>query len=367
MGPIRGARYHRCGGAAGAPADLCERCRRWVADTYGDFDDDAAYVVYDHPWESSEEYAGHGAVANPLDATAAAVAAEMMMVESTMDDTTPAPPQTQAMGGRTEGEDGEGIDVTGMMVVGCASDRLRAPVPPLRQGDAGPRVMHLHYVLHKVGYLSVGGAWFTPGVFCAGTRDAVWRLQSEHWNTTAGGGGGGTMLGGAGASGGATATAAVAAAASSVVAVAGGGGAGIGMIGGGDDDDDADGDPPPPLQPAGSSSSAAAAVVGIGNGVGATIGSGLVGASNAAVMATATVMRATLTAAAGSGSAGGSAAGNGSGSLIGPTGVYDGVTRQVLLALVDQMEEEMRGVGGSVRCSAVSGAEEPTMRMALAA
>lgn len=55
----------------------------------------------------------------------------------------------------------------------CCADILRAPTPPLCMGDAGPRVMHLQYVLYKVGYLNVCCAPFRAGLFCSATRDAI--------------------------------------------------------------------------------------------------------------------------------------------------------------------------------------------------
>lgn len=115
--------------------DLCERCRRGLADQC--LDDDFHFVMYDHPWEASEEYAS---------------------IRSS---------------GSDEDDGGGGFDSPG--------DTLRAPPPPLRQGDVGPRVLHLHYLLYKIGYLSVGGKMFKPGVFCSGTNDAITRFQSDHW------------------------------------------------------------------------------------------------------------------------------------------------------------------------------------------
>lgn len=91
--------------------NLCETCRRT-----GDREEWGRFVVYEHPWESSEDYADGG--------------------------------------------------------------ELRAPSPPLGMGDLGPRVMHMQYVLYEVGYLEVGGE-LRAGVFCRRTEEALGRLKRE--------------------------------------------------------------------------------------------------------------------------------------------------------------------------------------------
>lgn len=48
------------------------------------------------------------------------------------------------------------------------------PVPPLEMGDVGVSVMHLQYMLYRLGYLGRGA--FRVGVFCGGTREGVERF-----------------------------------------------------------------------------------------------------------------------------------------------------------------------------------------------
>jgi hypothetical protein len=59
-------------------------------------------------------------------------------------------------------------------------DVLAVPRAPLRRGDVGPRVVHLHYVLYKMGYLRVSDTALVVGVFCERTRDAIERFQRDH-------------------------------------------------------------------------------------------------------------------------------------------------------------------------------------------
>lgn len=107
---IVGTRYVVMEKGEGDVVNLCETCRRSSEDR----EEWGRFVVYEHPWESSEDYA----------------------------------------------EGGE----------------LLAPAPPLRVGDMGPRVMHLQYVLHQVGYLRVGEG-FRVGVLCRRTEEALERLK----------------------------------------------------------------------------------------------------------------------------------------------------------------------------------------------
>lgn len=113
---IQGPRY-RCT-TSRSTMNLCERCRRSVG---GDAADGRLFMVFDHPWEASEEY-----------------------------------------------------------MECCTSDCLQVPAPPLMMGDVGPRVMHLHYVLYRVGYLSLSNPWFTPGMYCGSTREAIGKFQTDH-------------------------------------------------------------------------------------------------------------------------------------------------------------------------------------------
>lgn len=109
---IVGTRYVVMENGEGSVVNLCETCRRSSEDR----EEWGRFVVYEHPWESSEDYA----------------------------------------------EGGE----------------LLAPAPPLRLGDVGPRVMHLQYVLYQVGYLRVGEG-FRVGVLCRRTEEALERLKRE--------------------------------------------------------------------------------------------------------------------------------------------------------------------------------------------
>jgi hypothetical protein len=59
-------------------------------------------------------------------------------------------------------------------------DLLRVPRAPLRAGEAGLRVLHLHYVLYKMGYLRLGSCALRVGVFCDDTRRTVARFQRDH-------------------------------------------------------------------------------------------------------------------------------------------------------------------------------------------
>lgn len=168
--------------AAAAAINLCERCRRALADADLFGDDDASFVVYDHPWEASDEYtsmcsgagleSGGGGTGNGSSNNSSGGGSGVG-------------------GGTSGGSIGGGVStVSGAGATAAAnpsssstsgSDTLRAPPPPLRQGDVGPRVLHLHYVLYKVGYLSLGRPCFRPGVFCAGTSEAVGKFQTDHW------------------------------------------------------------------------------------------------------------------------------------------------------------------------------------------
>lgn len=85
-------------------------------------------MVYDHPWEASDEYA------------------DADLHTSTM-------------------------------------DALKAPLAPLEVGDVGPRVMHLHYMLYRVGYVSLFTPGFRVGVYCKATREAIARFQRDHRNS----------------------------------------------------------------------------------------------------------------------------------------------------------------------------------------
>lgn len=61
-----------------------------------------------------------------------------------------------------------------------SSDALQTPRPPLGVGDVGGRVMHLQYVLYKVGYLNVCGGGFRCGVYCRRTEEGIRRFQENH-------------------------------------------------------------------------------------------------------------------------------------------------------------------------------------------
>lgn len=109
--PITGARY-RC--TQCRTLNLCEACRR-----SGAYDSDGhSFVVFDHPWEASDEYAG-------------------------------------------------------------VPDGYRAPPAPLGLGDVGPRVVHLHFVLYTLGYLFLLKPGFCVDRFTTATRDALASFQDE--------------------------------------------------------------------------------------------------------------------------------------------------------------------------------------------
>lgn len=169
--PIMGTRYRSCSHvsvdqnntnpSSSSIVNLCERCRRLLRER----DDSHSYtcsteqdccasartfVVFDHPWEATEEYA------------------QLLDPESPMHRNTPS-------------------------MAAPNIDLLKAPSPPLRLGDIGPRVLHLHYVLYKTGLLNMGNKnyargsmgdsweWLKPGVFCAGTSEVVWKIQRDNW------------------------------------------------------------------------------------------------------------------------------------------------------------------------------------------
>lgn len=147
--------------------NLCERCRRLLRErdegaNYTTESDESSwshsdsFVVYDYPWEASEEYAH-------------ACDPEYTGSENSVSRTT------------------------------ANVDALQTPVPPLRLGDVGPRVLHLQFVLYKTGYLSMdcggraGGAghsgigeWLKPGEYCAGTREVVGKVQRDWASDVAG-------------------------------------------------------------------------------------------------------------------------------------------------------------------------------------
>lgn len=156
--PIRGPRYSTCTSPspqktnAANVINLCERCRRVTADA--SVHDDCDFVIFDHPWEASDEYTAISGTDDSSDGG------------------------SDSGGDSVDGDGGGGTSLTsGADTI----DSLRAPPPPLRQGDVGPRVLHLHYLLYKIGYLSVGGTWFKPGVFCSGTTDAMTKFQTDYW------------------------------------------------------------------------------------------------------------------------------------------------------------------------------------------
>jgi hypothetical protein len=104
------------------PAYVCGRCGRGLCEpcrraAAGDYVR-CAFTVYDHPWEALPEY--------------------------------------------------------------HRGDLLRVPRAPLRAGEAGLRVLHLHYVLYKMGYLRLGSCALRVGVFCDDTRRTVARFQRDH-------------------------------------------------------------------------------------------------------------------------------------------------------------------------------------------
>lgn len=121
--PIEGVRF-ACAHCGSVPRSLCSVCRRSGARCGGDNLTDCRFLVYEHPWESDVEYA-------------------------------PGNPHAP-------------VDV------------LKVPRAPLGVGDEGPRVMHLHYVLYKMGYLKVGDEALRVGVFCEETRLTIARFQRDH-------------------------------------------------------------------------------------------------------------------------------------------------------------------------------------------
>lgn len=122
VNPIMGTRYTPYTEASASKSNLtlnlCESCRRKMGNSNSSSACNHEYVVYDHPWESCEEY-------------------------------------------RLE-------------------DDLKTPKPPLKQGDKGPKVLHLHYILYKIGYLSLARPWFQPGVYCSNTSKVIGQLQVDH-------------------------------------------------------------------------------------------------------------------------------------------------------------------------------------------
>jgi peptidoglycan hydrolase-like protein with peptidoglycan-binding domain len=92
--------------------------------------DDWKVTVYEHPWEAEEEYA------------------------------------TMLSGGAASSE--------------AVPDDFKVPRAPLSLGDTGPRVMHLHYVLYKMGYLRLCNESLRVGEYCEETRNTVARFQRDH-------------------------------------------------------------------------------------------------------------------------------------------------------------------------------------------
>jgi hypothetical protein len=119
---IEGPRFVCASYTTDASTSLCAQCRHTVQ-----ISDDCYITVYDHPWEADEEYRQANEGANP-----------------------------------------------------GAQDFLKVPRAPLSLGDRGPRVMHLHYVLYKMGYLRLSNRALTVGEFCEETRNTVARYQRDH-------------------------------------------------------------------------------------------------------------------------------------------------------------------------------------------
>jgi hypothetical protein len=119
---IEGPRFVCTSYTTDASISLCAKCRHTVH-----ISDECYITVYDHPWEADEEY-------------------------------------MQASVSATPG----------------AQDFLKVPRAPLSLGDRGPRVMHLHYVLYKMGYLRLSNRALTVGEFCEETRNTVARYQRDH-------------------------------------------------------------------------------------------------------------------------------------------------------------------------------------------
>lgn len=110
--PICGTRYL----SSEDSGSLCEPCRRASRLSMG-HNHSSSYMVYDHPWESSQEYE-HVA-------------------------------------------------------------ELRAPPAPLYYGDIGPKVTHLHFTLYTLGYLFLLAPGFVADKFNNVTSDAIERFQSD--------------------------------------------------------------------------------------------------------------------------------------------------------------------------------------------
>lgn len=119
--PIEGPRYVCKSCSTFVDVNLCYACRRAGAHMR----DDCRITVYDHPWESDEEY------------TAA----------------------TSSRG---------------------SLDLLKVPRAPLSLGDSGPRVVHLQYVLYKMGYLTLRNRALSVGIFCEETQRTIRRFQEDH-------------------------------------------------------------------------------------------------------------------------------------------------------------------------------------------
>jgi hypothetical protein len=120
---IEGARFVCTSCATEQSISLCAQCRHSIH-----LGDDCHITVYDHPWEAEEEY------------------------------------RQMHAGGLPAG----------------VHDFLKVPRAPLSLGDRGPRVMHLHYVLYKMGYLRLCNRSLIVGEFCEETRDTVARFQRDH-------------------------------------------------------------------------------------------------------------------------------------------------------------------------------------------
>lgn len=119
--PIEGSRYECKTCSSYMAVSLCSSCRRSGVH----LTDDCRLFVYDHPWEADQEYI---AAANDR----------------------------------------------------SSRDLLKVPRAPLSLGDTGPRVVHLHYVLYKMGYLDLRNKSLTIGVYCNETQRSIYRFQEDH-------------------------------------------------------------------------------------------------------------------------------------------------------------------------------------------
>lgn len=83
------------------------------------------------------------------------------------------------IGWRLETTDGHGPDCCYNNPLLTAVGVLRAAQLPLQLGDFEWLVLHFHYVLYKVAYLSPACPSFLPSVYCSGTGEAVRKLHPD--------------------------------------------------------------------------------------------------------------------------------------------------------------------------------------------